>query len=168
MALKRLILNRKCSLPRCRVVGVDEVWTQNCKAEKGGNAGVMRQRDAGKCYHVTHHYWQAHSLCSDLTNQLSPRHKPSLTPLWMTVCWFCSLLFTSVEFAHQRKLSTQKYSRWTQKEWENTVKCQLREKFVLCTQEFVKGFVQAKGNYIYELQLIHTRREVTQDLLCSS
>ena len=102
------------------------------------------------------------------TNQLSPRHKPSLTPLWMTVCWFCSLLFTSVEFAHQRKLSTQKYSRWTQKEWENTVKCQLREKFVLCTQEFVKGFVQAKGNYIYELQLIHTRHEVTQDLLCSS
>ena len=81
MALKRLILNRKCSLPRCRVVGVDEVWTQNCKAEKGGNAGVMRQRDAGKCYHVTHHYSQAHSLCSDLTNQLSPRHKPSLTPL---------------------------------------------------------------------------------------
>ena len=51
---------------------------------------------------------------------------------------------------------------------ENTVKCQLREKFVLCTQEFVKGFVQAKGNYIYELQLIHTRHEVTQDLLCSS
>ena len=104
----------------------------------------------------------------DLTNQLSPRHKASLMPLWMTVCWFCSLLFTSVEFAHQRKLSTQKYSRWTQKEWENTVKRQLREKFVLCTQEFVKGFVQAKGNYIYELQLIHTRHEVTQDLSYSS
>ena len=125
------------------------VWRNACCAAK---------LKAGKFYHVD----------SYITNQLSPRHKPSLTPLWMTVCWFCSLLFTSVEFAHQRKLSTQKYSRWTQKEWENTVKCQLREKFVLCTQEFVKGFVQAKGNHIYELQLIHTRHEVTQDLLCSS
>ena len=37
-------------------------------------------------------------------------------------------------------------SRWTQKEWENTVKYQLREKFVSCTQEFVKGFVEAKEN----------------------
>ena len=47
-------------------------------------------------------------------------------------------------------------------------KRQLRGKFVSCTQEFDKGFVQAKGNYIYELQLIHTRHEVTQDLWCSS
>ena len=59
-------------------------------------------------------------------------------------------------------------SRWTQKEYENTVKCQLREKFVLYTQEFLKGFVQAKGNYSYGLQRIHTRHEVTQDLLRSS
>ena len=160
MVLTKLILSRKCFLFGCRV-GVD-------RKMRGRNAGVVRQRDAGKCNHVTHHYWQAHFLCSDLTNQLSPRQKPSLALLWMTVCWFCSLFFTSVEFAHQRKLSTQKYSRWTQKEWENTVKRQLREKFVLCTQKFVKGFVQAKGNYIYELQLIHTRHEVTQDLLCSS
>ena len=54
------------------------------------------------------------------------------------------------------------------KKCEKTVKCQLTEKFVSCTREFVKGFVEAKGNYIYELQLIHTRHEVTQDLLCSS
>ena len=31
----------------------------------------------------------------------------------MTVCWFCSLLFTLVEFVLQRKNSTQKCSRWT-------------------------------------------------------
>ena len=138
-------------------------WGLGGEAEKNlrlvwRNACCAAKRKAGKLYHVG----------SYITNQLSPRHKPSLTPLWMTVCWFCSLLFTSVEFAHQRKLSTQKYPRSTQKEWENTVKRQLRGKFVSCTQEFDKGFVQAKGNYIYELQLIHTRHEVTQDLLCSS
>ena len=29
----------------------------------------------------------------------------------------------------------------------------------MCTQEFVKGFAQAKGNYIYDLQLIHTQSD---------
>ena len=80
---------------------------------EGGNAGVTGKQKAGKCYHVTYRDWQKYFMRLNLINQLCPRHQPSLTPLWMTVCWFCSLLFTLVEFAHQRKNSTQKCSRWT-------------------------------------------------------
>ena len=47
MVFKKLILNRKCFLFGCRVVGVDEVWTENCEAGKGGNAGVARRADKG-------------------------------------------------------------------------------------------------------------------------
>ena len=39
--------------------------------------------------------------------QSETKIEPDLRLLWMTVCWFCSLLFTLVEFVLQRKSSTQ-------------------------------------------------------------
>ena len=76
---------------------------------------LFAQTKGGKMLHVAYRDWQEYFMCLNLTNQLFPRRKPSLTPLWMTVCWFCSLLFTLVEFVLQRKNSTQKCSRWTKK-----------------------------------------------------
>ena len=69
---------------------------KNTKMREGGNASALRKQKAGKCYHVAYHDWQEHFMCLYLTNQLLPRHKPFLTPLWMTVCWFCSFMFTFI------------------------------------------------------------------------